>query len=269
MFEEEYEDIESVPSEVQHFYKEKDGKCVLLGADEIKSVKDVYRVQEGLRKEREDHKETRRKLSQFNGIDPTEVFAKLDRIDELEAAAADKIDDAKLSEMVETRLRSKTAPLERQIADLTRERDEILHQVLDFEKKETRRTIHDQIRKAGIAAKIRDTAMEDALLFGESIFTVDEEKRVVTKDGLGVTPGVEPHVWFSEIKSSRPHWWPESQGVGARGSDGRMASGSNPFSADGWNLTQQGNLVTQDPRKAEQMAKSAGTTIGGPRPDKK
>ena len=269
MFEEEYPDLESIPSAVRHLYKEVDGKWVLIGAGEIKTVEDVSRVQEGLRKEREDHKETKRKLNQFNGLDPDEVHNKLDRIDELEAAAGDKIDENKINEMVESRIKTKTAPLERQISTLTTERDEARNEVAQFKTKDTRRTIHDHIRKAATAAKIRDTAMDDAMLVGENIFMVDEEGRVVTKDGVGVTPGVEASVWLTEVKNTRPHWWPESQGAGARGGDGRMGGATNPFTAENWNLTEQGNLIKQDRNKAEQMAKAAGTTIGGPKPAKK
>lgn len=268
MFEEEYDNFDSIPSQVSHLYREKDGKWVLIGAGELKTTEDVSRVQEGLRKEREDHKETKRKLARFNGLDPDEVFEKLDRFEELEAAAEGKIDETKINEMVETRLRSKTAPLERKIQQLESTNKELETQVSDFQGRERRRTIHDHIRKAASAAKIRDTALEDALLVGENVFEIDESGRVVTKDGVGVTPGVEPSVWLTEVKQSRPHWWPESQGIGARGGDGGNGAVNNPFSKDNWNLTEQGKLVQQDRAKAEQMARAAGTSIGGPRPTK-
>lgn len=268
MFEEEYDDYDSIPAAVKHLYRESGGKYVLIKAGEMKTVEDVTRVQEGLRKEREDHKATKRKLAQFNDMDPDEVLEKLDRIEELEAAAAGKIDESKINEMVETRIKSKTAPLERQIQKLTQEKGELEGQVGEFQGKERRRTIHDHIRKAATAAKIRDTALDDALLVGENIFEVDESGRVVTRDGVGVTPGIEASVWLTEVKQTRPHWWPESQGVGARGGDGGNGTGANPFTKDGWNLTEQGKLIKQDRSKAEQMAKSAGTSIGGPRPEK-
>lgn len=92
MFEEEYDDYDSIPAAVKHLYRESGGKYVLIKAGEMKTVEDVTRVQEGLRKEREDHKATKRKLAQFNDMDPDEVLEKLDRIEELEAAAAGKID---------------------------------------------------------------------------------------------------------------------------------------------------------------------------------
>lgn len=268
MFETEYADAESVPSAVKHLYKEVDGKWVLIKPSEIRTVQDIANVQEGLRKEREDHKETKLALRAFGDLDPADVLSKLDRIDELEAAAGGKLDEEKINQIVESRIKAKTAPLERQLSLLVEERDTLKGQLGDFQKKDKRRTIHDHIRKAATAAKVRDTAMDDALLMGEMVFDIDEAGRVVTKDNVGITPGIEPSVWLTEIKTARPHWWPESQGVGATGGAGG-AGGSNPFSHDNWNLTQQGALLSTDRAKAEQMARAAGTTIGGPRPDKK
>jgi len=268
MFEAEYPDYESIPAAVKHLFTSKDGKYVLLGAGEIKTVDDVSRVQEGLRKEREDHKDTRLKLSKFGALDPDDVVTKLDRIVELEAAAGGKIDETKINEMVEARLRTKTAPLERQITTLTTEKGDLETAVGAYKGNERKRTIHDHIRKAASTAKLRDTAMEDALLLGENIFDVDESGRVVTKDNVGVTPGIEPTVWLSEVKNTRPHWWPESQGAGLPGGQGGNAGANNPFTAANWNMTEQGKLVTADRSRAEQLAKSAGTTLGGPKPAK-
>jgi hypothetical protein len=269
MFEEEYDDEGSIPSNVRHLYKKSGEKFVLIGAGEMKSSQDVVNVQESLRKEREDHKATKRKLAAFGDMDPEEVHAKLDRFDELEAAAGGKIDETKINEMVESRIKSKTAPLQRELDVIKKERDELKGTISEHQAKEVRRLIHDTIRTAATTAKIRDTALADAQLLAENIFMVDENGRVITKDGIsGVTPGIDPTVWLTEAKNTRPHWWPESQGVGAKGGQGG-AGGNNPFSADNWNMTEQGKLVRENPERAAQMAKAAGTTVGGPRPQKK
>lgn len=268
MFEEEYGDYDSIPAGVKHLYKESGGKYGLIQASEIKSVQDVVNVQEGLRKEREDHKATKRKLVAFGDLDPDEVQNELDKIDEYKAAAEGKMDDEKINQIVESRIKSKTAPLERQITKLTEERDTLSGEVTEFKGKEVRRTIRDDVRKAATTAKVRDTALDDVLMISESLFERDETGNVVTRDGVGVTPGISAEVWLTEAKNTRPHWWPESQGVGARGGDGG-AGGNNPFSAENWNLTEQGKLITENRAKAEQMAKAAGTEIGGKKPDPK
>lgn len=268
MFEESYDDVESTPPEVRHLYKDVDGKMILISAGEIKTVADVARVQEGLRKEREDHKATKVSLSLFGELDPTDIHAKLDRISELEAAAGGKIDETKIAEIVESRIKAKTSPLERQIDTLTTERDESNAQVKQYKGTEVRRKIHDSIRTAGTAIKMRDTAFEDAYLLGERIFEIDETGNVVTKDGVGVTPGVDATVWLTEVKAAKQHWWPESQGAGATGGTGRGGMADNPFSEKHWNLTDQGAMIKEDRTRAEQMARAAGTVIGGARPKK-
>lgn len=268
MFELEYPDRESIPAEVRHLYTESDGVFKIMPAGAIKTKADTDRLQDSLRKERDDHKDTKSKLSAFSDLDPDEVLAKLDRIDELEAAAGDKIDDTKINEMVETRMKSKVAPLQRELDKAKREKEELTEKVNQYSATEKRRTIHDSIRKAAKAEHIRDTAVEDALLMSERVFEVDESGNVVTKDGVGVTPGLDATVWLTEIKTTRPHWWPESQGAGARGgSDGKSYS-NNPFSAEGWSMTGQGSLIRENPERAAQMAKAAGTSIGGQKPTK-
>jgi hypothetical protein len=106
------------------------------------------------------------------------------------------------------------------------------------------------------------------LLLSDRVFEVEEgTNRVVTKDNVGVTPGIDPSVWFTDIQKTRPHWWGPSQGGGAGGNRGGAGDTSvNPFSHANWNLTEQGRLVQADRAKADQLAKAAGTTVGGPRP---
>lgn len=261
-----YTTQEEIPAEFQALYSNVGESWVLTGVTGVKTQDDIDRIQEGLRKEREDHKATKDILRSYQSIgDPEEVQIKLDRFDELESAAGGKIDESKLNEMVEARIKSRTAPLERQISKLTEERDSLSSSVTEFNQKEVRRTIHDDLRKAATTAKVRDTALDDVLLY-ESIFTVDEHtNRVVTKDGVGVTPGVDASVWLTEVKNNKPHWWPESKGAGANGGEG-TGGVANPFTAENWNLTEQGKLITNDRTRAEQMARSAGTTIGGKKP---
>jgi hypothetical protein len=263
MFDEEYASLDLIPTEVKHLFHEADGKWVLLRSSEIKTPDDVARVQEGLRKEREDHKETKKKLHQFNGLDPNEIHEKLDRFEELEAVAAGKLDDTKINDMVESRIKSRLAPLERQVGTLNQEKEALTNEITAYQTKEKRRAIRDHIRKAGTELKVRSTALEDAMLIGESVFDVLEGGTVVTKEGSDTTPGVDAMEWLTEQKLVRPHWWPESQGVGANGGNGGGGGINNPFTRENWNMTEQGRMVRMDRTKADMMAKAAGTTVGG------
>lgn len=265
MFEEEYDSYDAIPSQWRHLFVKVGDTYKLAQAGQVKTQADINKLQSSLENERAAHRETKEKLKKFGDLDPEEIHTKLDRISELEAAAGDKIDDAKINEMVESRIKTRTAPLERQIQQLTTVNQELTGTVTEYKEKEKIRIIHEHIRKAGLQAKMVDTAIEDALLIGERLFDVTEDGAVITKDKVGVTPGVAPDVWLSDSKQTRPHWWPESQGVGAKGNQGNTG-GSNPFTHENWNMTEQGKLVSTNRPLAEQYAKAAGTTIGGARP---
>lgn len=259
--------LEGVPEALHAFYVEKDGKFQLQVSGAAPSP-DVARLTEALRKERNDHNQLKDRVKLLGERRIEDVVTDLDRIPELEAAAAGNLDEDKINGIVEGRIRSRLAPVER-------ERDGLKGQIADkdktigeFQAKERTRTIHDKVREEAVKAKLLPEAVDDALLLADRIMEVEEGTgRVVTKDNVGVTPGIEPSVWLTDVQKTRPHWWGPSQGGGAGGNRGGGGDATqNPFTHDNWNLTKQGDLVRQDRAKADQMAKAAGTTVGGPRP---
>lgn len=260
------ESLENVPEQFHELYTEKNGRWELTGIEGVKTQADIDRLQSALSKERNDHKQTRDRYAVLGDREPDEIIGILDRIPELEAAAEGKIDEDKLSELVEARLKTKLAPVEREKAGLVTKLAELTGTVEQYQLRERTRTIHDEVRRAATSSKVLPEALEDALMLAERVFEVDEDGRVTAKDGVGCTPGVDPVVWLSELQSKRPHWWGPSHGGGAQGNTRGGASGSNPWSHEGWNMTEQGRILVENRTRAEQLAKSAGTTIGGPKP---
>jgi len=189
-----------------------------------------------------------------------DVRTKLDRIPELEATQG-TLDDEKINTIVEARVRTKVAPIERERDTFRTRVGELEGTVGELTTKEKKRLIRDKAREAGTAAKLRPEAMEDFLLLAETVLEVrDDDNEVVVKDGTGFTAGVQPAVLLSDLQPKRPHWWGDSSGGGASGNRGGGSPSTNPFSFAGWNLTAQGQLMETDPAKAEQMAKAAGHT---------
>lgn len=264
--------LEGVPEALHGFYIEKDGKFNLQVTG-LPTQENVSRLEEGIRKERADHKATKDTLNRItnNGARQVDdIIADLDRIPELEAGQG-QIDDDKINTIVENRIKARVAPVERERDKFKKESEDKDATISEFQSKERTRTIHDKVREDAVKAKLLPEAVDDALLLADRVFEVDDGGRVVTKDNVGVTPGLEPAAWLTDLQPKRPHWWGPSTGGGANGNrgGGGGGGGENPFSHDGWNLTKQGELVTTDRAKAEQLAKAAGTTIGGPRPAKK
>ena len=270
MLEEEYEKQEDIPSGWSHLYIESDGKWKLVSSTQIKTQEDVDKLAEGARKEREDHKKTKEKLAKFGSLDPTEVQTQLDRIPDLELAAdAAGNDDEAIEKRVSAKLKTHTAPLERQIETLTTERDAAQTSLTEFRASDEQRQIKDHIRDSAMKAKCHEGGIRDALNYSHIFMKRPDDNKIVTKDGIeGVTPGLDAAGWLGDILSTTGHWYPEAKGGNSKGGNG-ASGGVNPWTHDNWNLTEQGKLLTTDRSRAESMAKSAGTTIGGARPEPK
>jgi hypothetical protein len=265
-----YATIDEIPENFRPLYEERGGQFHIAKINGIKTDADVARIQRALDAEKKDHGTLKTKWGGFFGDKkPEDITSQLDRITELETIAASKnINQETLNELADTRARSKIAPLERQLQTLQTEIQTRDQKLQEFATRETTRTIHDAVRGEAAKMKVIDSAQEDVLMLAERVFEVNEAGETVTKDGIkGVTPGLSPNVWLTEQQAKRPHWWPQSKGGGAGGSNGGPG-GPNPFSKDGWNLTEQGKVYSSDPARARQLAEAAGTTVGGMRPAK-
>lgn len=266
------ESLSDVPSQFHELYTERSGKFHFTGVQGIKTEADIQALQDAVNQERQAHRDTKTKLDEYKdiralGVSASDILAKLDRYGELEAAAKDKIDDKKIDEIVETRIKSRLAPLQRELDSAKTELGTKESLISEYTQKEKVRTIHDAVRTAATKSNVIPTAVEDILMLSEKVFDVDQNGKVITKDNSGVLPGIDPEVFLSEMQQKRPHWWPTSSGGGSKGgSGGGYGASDNPFSHEGWNMTKQGQLLRENPERAEQMAKAAGTTIGGMKP---
>lgn len=267
-----FDKAEDVPEGVREHYTEVDGKFVLGvdGAEALPAMK-------GLRDENAKRRISERKATEqltiyttaFGTRKPDEIMTILDRVPELEAAAAGKIDETKINSMVETRIGAKLGPVQRELTTLKTQLGERDAVILGYQTKEKTRAIHDSVRAAiGASKGFQPSAAEDALILAERMFEVNDEGKVVTKDGVGVTPGVDAVVWLTDLQTKRSHWWGQTSGGGAggNGGGGGAGGGENPWRADQWNMTKQGALVKENPTRAAQLAASAGSRIGALRP---
>ena len=271
-----YKTKEEIPTGFEELYTEKDGEFVLTGVEGMKTDGDVTRVQQSLVNERKAHKDTRDKLnaitSAIGDLTPEQIVEKLDNVGELEAKVAALGKDANpeaVDRLVESKVKRLLAPIERerdqlkkQVGDLTGERDG-----LAAERKSTK--IGNAVRAIAQEMKVSGPAIDDVLLRANSIFELDEAGRVVAREGVeGVAVGLDPKGWLTDMQDKAPHWWGASVGGGAMGNKGGgVPAEGNPFSAKHWNMTNQAKYVqAHGMDKAQQLAKQAGTTVGGPKP---
>ena len=271
-----YNSQDEIPEAYRELFSERGGKWELTGVTGIKTQADIDRLQTSLTKERTDHKATKDRLRKvhFGGLSVVEMnddqlsdFAtKMDGYEEL-VASAGKVDDEKINSIVESRIKTRLAPVERDRDALKNQLAESQQRIVGFETESRRRLIHDALRAAAQSANVLPSAVDDLLLLGERVFDVGDNGAVTVKDQVGFTPGISPDVFLSEIQEKRPHWWPESNGGGAKGGKVGKGGASNPWSKEHWNLTRQGEIIRSEGiEKANQYAKAAGVEVGATAP---
>ncbi len=264
--------LDEIPEEFRSLYSERNEQYELTGIDGVKTQADVDRLSVSLNKERDDHKTTKASLGVWADMNHEDVMAQLDRIPELEAAGSGALDDAKIQELTDRRvdatINTKMAPVERQLNAAMKSNDLLKEENEAFKQEKTTRIIHDRVRLGMVDMKVIPEAQEDVLMLAERIFEVQDDGAVITKDNVGVNPGIDAKQWLQDMQAKRPHWWPTSRGGGSTGNSGKGgAFANNPWSAAHWNLTHQGQIITkQGSEKAQQMAKAAGSSVGAVHP---
>lgn len=266
----EYASLNDVPETFRPLYAEADGKARLTAVKGVKSQRDVDNLSEALRKERNDHALAKNGLKVWEGLSFDDVKSKLTEYEDLKAIAEGKIDNTKLEKLVEPKLAQAKAPLERKINELTTATQERDQKIAELTNQIISRDRNDLVRSAATELKVLSSALPDVELYASMVLERDASGVFVTKAGLpGITPGQDVKAFLKDMQNSRPHWWPTSQGGGAGGGTGGGFSGTNPFSKDGWNVTEQGKFIREHGvEKAGALARAAGTTLGGSRPTK-
>lgn len=289
-----YESLDDIEEAFRPLFKEQtvDGKAVhvfdtsqfeggtVIGTAGRKKLQDEAG---GYRTKLKDAKTNLEKYTALGSIE--ELQEKLEKYPELEAAAA--AGGSKSAEVVkqqvETRLNGEKTKWLKEIEPKLKESERNAALVAHYEQQETNRALRDAALKVigdFKQGKLDPDAIEDALMYAERHLMAETERdeetgllkitRIRTKDGVGVTPDVEPAAWFSELVGKKRHWLQGSEGSGSSG-DGRrspIAGGDHVhWTHEGWNMTKQGEIVkTKGKPYAESMAKLAGTVLGGPRP---
>lgn len=261
-----YESQDDIPAGFESLYTEKDGKFTLTRVKGLKTTADIERLQTALNKERSDHKTVKQQLAALASHGTVEdIVAQLERIPELEAKQG-KGDPADVEKLISARL----TPLQRKLDEATnqlKERDQVIE---SFKGKEVKATVADAVRKAAKSLKIRDSAIEDAIMYGERVLTIDESGNVVTKEGVGVTPYITADDWLRDLLPNRQHWLEDSFGGGAQGGKGGNGATVNPYSYEDWSVSKQMELYRANPEKAKKMAARHGVDPLNPkRPAKK
>ncbi|MEG0323599.1 MAG: hypothetical protein RR619_06340 [Raoultibacter sp.] len=255
-----YDDKTKIPTAHADLYTEVGGKWTLTGVNGIKTQADIDRLQGALDKERNDHKSVKERYAPISSYKIEDVVSRLSEYDELKIrASTGGVDDKKLDELVEARIKSRLSPLERQLEEYKNSLASKDAKIGEFESKDVQRRIKKAVAVAAKGAKVVDSAVDDAIIQGQQLFHLTEDGRVVAKDNVGITPGIDPTVWLSDMLKSKPHWFGSNVGGGSGGGNGGgNGGGQNPWSHEGWNMTEQSRIYRENPERATTMAAQYG-----------
>lgn len=257
-----YDTKDAIPEKFRDLYTETDGKWHLTGVKGVKSQADIDRMNDGLTKERAEHKKTKEKLAAWTrlGESPEKVHERLDRMEELEEAAGGALNDERIEKLVEKRLKGKTASLTREVEGLRAKVGELETANTELSTSISRGKVEGAIRKAATDAGVRAEAIDDFVTLAAAHFEVAADGVIVTSDKAGKA-GQTPEAYMAAQKDRRKYLWPDSVGGGSRGGQGGQ-NGANPWARDSWNITEQGRIAKeQGPEKAAALAKAAGVAV--------
>lgn len=258
--------LDEVEEPFRGLYTQRGDKFEFTGVEGLKTQADIDRqlaanqkVRTDLAKAVGDLKTANDKLVAWGDLTPEDVTAKMEKLATLEAGNSvpelaknfETTVNARVAAVVEGKVKTETAKLQRTIDTLTGELTTSKTAVAAFETKDNTRTVHDAVRAAATAAKVLPEAIPDLLaIAGGELKLVDGKPQ--TEDGR------DPTAWLEDRKAKTPYLWPTAQGTGARGANGEPIAGDNPFTPKNHNMTKISQLVASNPTQAAKFAEQAG-----------
>ena len=256
-----YTKKEDIPEGFESLYTEQDDKWVLSPIDGLIAREDLTQSQTALSAEREAHRQTKDTLSKFGERTPEDIAKAFDELGVFKAKGETGNEDVEAQ--VTARLNQEIGPVKRDLDSAEKDRDEYKTRAEQAEGVLKKHRIEASVRKAVVDAGIKEEEkIEDVLLFSERIFELTEEGQIVARDQVGVTPGIDPVQWLSDIndEGKKKHWWPQPSGGGAGGNEGNGQVKDNPWKKETFNLTRQGEITRRDPDLAKRLKAQAGIT---------
>lgn len=227
-----YASKEEVPEKFAELYTERDGQMVLTGVEGIKTQADVDAVKTTLTKVRKERDDFEKELKNFDGIDVEEIGTMRQELEELKLAGKDgKIDDEAINKIVESRLKMKIAPIERERDSLKVQLDEAVSERDSLTNEKRVNTITSSLQDKA-AQMVRPEAVSD-VLSRAGMFELSEDGKVLTKDGCDIGVGLNPEQFISEMLKTQKHWANPSNSGDNRNLGGKpIKDGENPTIKD-------------------------------------
>ncbi len=256
-----------------HYTEQEDGTFILdLDGGPKDQSADVEKLNTSLRAARNDVKEVKERFRWVGELTQSEVQELRDKAEDLEYQLENgkAPSDEEIQERAERLAARQTRALESDLNETRSALSQYQQAITLHEAAANQRKIKDAVDAALSTEgtpKIHDSAREDIYPYAERILSVDEDGRVITKDGIGVDPGMtfDEVLKDMQVSGRRNHWFVGSKGggVGGDGKPGGGYNGINPFDkkAGTWNLGNATKMAKEQPKLAKRLATEAGANL--------
>jgi|WetSurMetagenome_2_1015567.scaffolds.fasta_scaffold332428_2 hypothetical protein len=245
-----------IPGELQSLYVERDGAwCLDVDGAVDKSKLEEFRGNNiALANELKDIRQ------RFEGIDPDEVRKLADEKRKLEEAQ--QLKAGEVEKVVETRVKSARADLEKQLSGVALERDSLNARLTSIQ---IDQAVVTEATKRGLRASaipdITGRARNTFRLVNGVPQAFESDGKTVRTGKDGLTP-LSLAEWIDAQVSEAPHLFEGNAGGGAAsngsgGAGGGNRSVKNPFRKESWNLTEQMKVQKSDPQLAARLKAAA------------
>ena len=217
----EYATLDEIPEGIRGHYVEKDGKFV-LDVEGPGAGDGDGKLKGALEKERKDRQALQNMLndikSKLGDADPAKAREALTALADLEEKALLGELPPGLQQKVDGLVAKRT---ERMALDHKKREEELTGENKTFKTKLEELLIDNAIRTAAGKAGVRQTAIEDAVLLGKTVFRLKDGNPVPMK-GEEVLYGKEANKpmtmdeWLAERATDREHWFEPNVGGGAK-----------------------------------------------------
>lgn len=217
----EVDSVDGLDDGLKSLYKQADNGKFRL---DVSGVDDGKELKAALEKERQASRDAKKLAKQyedkFDGIDPDvvrSIMAKFASDEEAGLIAKGEID-----KVLDLRTQRMKDAHEKELGKFKGDLEAREARLSKLEQRAFLGELASHATKAGIHAG----AVEDAMFFAREQFALDDDGKLVAKDGSLDSQGkpLTMEAWFTEMKSKKPHWFPAPSGGGGGGGNN---SGSN------------------------------------------
>lgn len=174
----------------------------------------------------DEKKQVQNKLKEFEDFDMDAAKEAMEFLQNNKDAQM--IKDGKVNELIDKKTSQLRSDHEAEVGELKANLTTAQEHGRRYELLYNGKMIDDSLREAAISAKVRPEAITDVLLHGRNIFTLADDGSLEARDSSGKLRKTDddkvltPTNWIDSLKQKSPHYWPDSEGAGAR------SGGQNP-----------------------------------------